>query len=158
MKRRPTILRRAACALSCALLLAGCALLSPLPSIPPRHPEEVQTGPVDCRECHEEGLTGTLKPYDAFRHTPVFVTRHGSYARRGQNLCSACHADSFCRSCHALRGGIAPDLMQGGRPDLMAPHRGDYLAQHPLDGRMDPGSCLRCHGKGNNRTCARCHK
>lgn len=136
----------------------GCAALSPRAVVPATHPEEVARGPVDCGECHEPGLTGALKPYGEFRHTAVFVVRHGAYALRGQDLCASCHPDPFCLSCHPFRSGLAPDIRRGDRPDLSAPHRGDYLSQHPLDARVDPGSCLRCHGRAGNRTCARCHK
>jgi hypothetical protein len=41
--------------------------------------------------------------------------------------------------------------------DLM-PHRGDYLGQHPIDGRVDPGSCVRCHGNRNDGACIGSHK
>jgi len=33
------------------------------------------------------------------------------------------------------------------------PHRGDYTVTHRIDGRLDPGSCYRCHGNRNDVKC-----
>ena len=37
----------------------------------------------------------------------------------------------------------------GDRPDRVLQHRGDYIVLHQIDGRLDPGSCFRCHGNKN---------
>ncbi len=140
-------------------LLSGCSVLSTSPSVPPRHPEDLAgTTRVDCRECHSDLSTGALKAYDSFRHTTVFARYHGNYARQGQNLCASCHGPSFCQGCHARKEELKPDARQADRPDLALPHRGDYIVQHRLDGRMDPGSCFRCHGNRNDAKCRACHR
>ena len=127
-------------------LLVGCSAVSQTPSVPPKHPEELPAGRVDCLECHKDVSTGALKPYATFRHSRVFINAHGTYARQGQSLCSSCHAPSFCQTCHARKEEMKPNVKMGDRPDRMAPHRGDYLVTHRIDGRLDPGSCFRCHG------------
>lgn len=139
-------------------LLVGCSAVSRTPSVPPKHPEELPPGRVDCLECHKDASTGALKPYATVRHSRIFIDAHGTYARQGQSLCAACHAPAFCQTCHARKDEMKPNVKMGNRPDRMAPHRGDYLATHRIDGRLDPGSCFRCHGNKNDAQCRQCHK
>jgi len=110
-------------------LLFGCSAVSKTPSVPPKHPEDLPAGRVNCLECHENVSTGALKPYGA-----------------------------FCQTCHAGKEELKPNVKMGDRPDRMAPHRGDYLVAHRIDGRLDPGSCFRCHGNKNDVKCKQCHK
>jgi Doubled CXXCH motif (Paired_CXXCH_1) len=139
-------------------LLFGCSAVSQTPSVPPKHPEDLPQGRVDCLECHQDVSTGALKPYGTIRHSRVFIDSHGTYARQGQNLCASCHAPAFCQTCHARKEEMKPNTKMGDRPDRMAPHRGDYLITHRIDGRLDPGSCFRCHGNKNDVRCRQCHK
>jgi hypothetical protein len=140
-------------------LLAGCSAISNTPSVPPKHPEELGALPrVDCRECHTDLSTGAMKPYASFRHSLSFMRNHGLYARQGQNLCASCHGPSFCQGCHARQEELKPNTRMGERPDMALPHRGDYIVQHQLEGRLDPGSCFRCHGNKNDIKCRSCHK
>jgi hypothetical protein len=139
-------------------LLFGCSAVSQTPSVPPKHPEDLPQGRVDCLECHKDVSSGALKPYASFRHSRVFINAHGTYARQGQSLCASCHAPAFCQTCHAGKEEMKPNVKMGDRPDRMAPHRGDYLITHRIDGRLDPGSCFRCHGNKNDSRCRQCHK
>lgn len=142
-----------------AVFFAGCSALSSTPSVPPKHPEDVSGWKrVDCLECHEDVSTGALKPYSSFRHSSVFLQQHFLYATQGQTLCASCHKPSFCETCHTRDGEIKPNTRFGDRPDMGLPHRGDYIVLHQLDGRIDPGSCFRCHGNKNNDTCRACHR
>ncbi len=140
-------------------LLPGCSTISRTPSVTPKHPEDVSGYPrVDCRECHSDISTGALKPYASFRHSGVFIRDHGLYSRQGQNLCSSCHGPSFCQGCHARKEELKPGTRMGDRPGMMLPHRGDYIVLHRMEGRIDPGSCFRCHGNKNNASCRPCHR
>lgn len=140
-------------------LLVGCSTVSQSPSVPPKHPEELPAGRVNCLECHENVSTGALKPYATFRHSAVFISSHGIYARQGQNLCSSCHKPAFCQTCHAGRKEeLKPNTKMGDRPGRVSPHRGDYTVTHQIDGRLDPGSCYRCHGNKNDVKCQQCHR
>ena len=139
-------------------LLVGCSAVSQTPSVPPRHPEDLPVGRLYCLECHKDVSTGALKPYATFRHSRVFIDTHGTYARQGQSLCAACHGPSFCQTCHARKDELKPNVKMGDRPDRTAPHRGDYLVTHRIDGRLDPGSCFRCHGNKIDAKCRQCHK
>ncbi len=142
----------------CVLFFTGCSVLSDTPSVPPKHPEELAGARADCRECHQDVSTGALKPYDTFRHSQVFLRQHGFYARQGQNLCASCHGPGFCQGCHARKEELKPNTRAADRPDMMLPHRGDYIVQHQIDGRLDPGSCFRCHGNKDNARCRACHR
>jgi hypothetical protein len=53
---------------------------------------------------------------------------------------------------------MKPATKFGDRPDRMVPHRGDYMTQHRIDGKLDPASCYKCHGRGNNKICLNCHR
>jgi len=139
-------------------LLFGCSAVSKTPSVPPSHPEKLPAGRVDCAECHQDVSKGTLKPYGTFRHSRPFVDSHGIYSRQGQNLCSSCHQPNFCQTCHAGKEELKPNVKTGDRPDLRSPHRGNYLVAHRMDGRIDPGSCYRCHGNKNAAQCRQCHR
>ncbi len=139
-------------------MLTGCSMVSQTDSVPPKHPEELPAGRVDCLECHDDVSTGALKPYKSFRHSLVFIQQHAMYATQGQNLCSSCHAPAFCQTCHARKEELKPNVKMGDRPDRLLPHRGDYIVQHRIDGRLDPGSCFRCHGNKNDAQCRACHR
>ncbi len=155
MRRASVILVSGALTL---LLAAGCSVLSTTASVPAKHPEELSGTRADCGECHSDISAGTLKSYAAFKHSTVFVKQHGFYAKQGQNLCASCHKPAFCAECHSRRPELNPSTRNADRPDRMAPHRGDYTLQHRIDGRIDPGSCVRCHGNRASGQCRGCHK
>lgn len=142
--------------LSVALFL-GCAGVE-TQGVPARHPERLAGPEANCLECHDNELTGTLKPFGTFSHTNSFLLRHGSYASQDQDLCSSCHRQADCLECHATKEELTPSLRRGDRPDRELPHRGDYIVQHRVDGRLDPGSCVRCHGNRNTGGCIACHR
>ena len=124
---------------------------------PSRHPEELTLQDTDCLECHDDELTGNLKPYGTFSHTNSFLLRHGTYAGQARDLCNSCHGEPLCMECHATSDELMPSLKHGDRPDRDLPHRGDYIVQHQIDGRLDPGSCVTCHGNWNYGKCEQCH-
>jgi len=138
--------------------LTACAQLRALPSLPASHPEELSAGPVSCAECHEDQQKGTMKAFAAFNHSQVFIKNHRFYAASDDALCSSCHKASFCTDCHSNRGALKPSLINGNRPDRMMPHRGDFLTLHKIEGKLDPASCYRCHGRANNERCVACHR
>lgn len=156
---KPIQLFVVAAAVGGSLALTACThMLSRESSLPSWHPESLAAGRVDCSECHEDRVKGVLKPYAAFSHTPVFVRDHRYYANQDDRLCASCHKRSFCYDCHANELEIKPSVMHGDRPDRELVHRGDYLSRHQIDGRIDPTSCFRCHGRTNNEQCAACHR
>lgn len=139
-------------------LLTACALLSPQASFMPTHPEGLEAGRPMCSDCHSnEAMKGGLKTFEAFNHTPTFVTNHRFQANQDSGTCASCHAPSFCSDCHGGKVSMRTSVKLGDRPDRMMPHRGNYLILHRMDGKMDPTGCYKCHGRSNNDKCAACH-
>ncbi|MBJ6800534.1 cytochrome C [Geomonas propionica] len=115
------------------------------------HPEEVK-GLPRCAECHTDQWT-------ALSHqTQDFYLKHKIYAAQQREACNTCHKESFCVRCHAHKEEIKPSDKYKDRPELSLPHRGDYLSRHRVEGRINPASCLKCHGRQNNERCKTCHK
>lgn len=141
------------------LTTAACGhLLSSDTSMPATHPEALGEGVVTCSECHDGQAKGVMKPYASFDHTPVFVKNHRFNAEKDSGLCAVCHKVSFCNDCHANKLEIKPSIKLGNRPDRELVHRGDFLTRHKIEGKIDPVSCYRCHGRTNNELCTACHR
>ena len=145
--------------LSSVLGITACArLFSTEASLPSWHAQDLPEGRPDCTECHKEQLGGVLKPSESFSHTTVFIRNHRFFAEQDDRLCATCHARAFCNDCHANEVEMKPSLKYGNRPDREFMHRGDYLTRHMIDGKTDPASCYRCHGRSNNEQCVACHR
>lgn len=131
-------------------LLATVLYACTNPSIARKHPEVVK-GLTDCTECHTDS-------WGAMNHKAVdFFAKHKFYAAQ-PNACMACHTQSFCSDCHAHKEEIKPSDKYKDSPERALPHRGDYLSQHKIDGRINPASCVKCHGRQNNERCTSCHR
>lgn len=140
-------------------ILAACARMNTLYSLPASHPEALAVGQqTDCSECHEDQQKGTMKPYAAFSHSPAFVKKHRFYAATDDRLCAVCHKSSFCNDCHTNRVEMKPSLRYGDRPDREMPHRGNFMTLHKIEGKLDPAGCYRCHGRADNERCVACHR
>jgi len=131
-----------------ACILYACANTGSTAKV---HPVEVKW-PADCTECHTDN-------WAALKHNdPGFYEKHRYYAQQNKFACYACHQESFCADCHANKEEIKPSDKYKESPERFLPHRGDYLSQHKIDGRINPASCLKCHGRQNNERCKTCHK
>ncbi len=140
-------------------LTLSCSLVSTESSRAPSHPPEMGAGRPLCSDCHgAETLKGSYKTYASFDHTTAFVKDHKYLANQDPATCATCHAQSFCSDCHGGKTMMNPSIKLGNRPDREMPHRGDYLTLHRFDGKIDPASCYKCHGRANNDTCTACHK
>jgi hypothetical protein len=116
-----------------------------------KHPMEVEV-PVLCSQCHQDGRA-------ALDHTAEFGKfRHRFMAQQNKQACDVCHVESFCSDCHAHKEYLKPSDKFADSPERALPHRGDYLNQHKIDGKINPASCMKCHGRQNNERCKTCHK
>jgi hypothetical protein len=141
------------------ILIAACAQMKTVPVLPDSHPEALSNGQqVNCSECHEDGDKGSLKNIAVFSHTPSFVRNHRFYAGSDERLCGSCHKSSFCNDCHTNKVEISPAMKYRYRPDREMPHRGNYMTLHKIEGKLDPASCYRCHGRADNQLCNNCHR
>jgi len=139
-------------------LMVACALVSPEASFAPVHPQALEQGRPTCSECHgTDKVKSTQKTFASFDHTQAFVNNHKFQAGQDPNTCAACHAEAFCADCHGGKTAMLPSVKLGNRPDRESPHRGDYLTLHRIDGKVDPTSCFKCHGRSNNEKCTACH-
>jgi len=128
-------------------LLCACANTASVARV---HPEAV-TGLPNCTECHTDA-------WASLNHqAPDFMIKHKIYAN-SRVACAACHQESFCSDCHAHKEEIKPSDKYFNSPELSLPHRGDYLSQHKIDGKINPASCVKCHGRQNNERCITCHR
>ena len=134
--------------LTLGAVLYACANTKSIAKV---HPTDVQ-GLVDCGECHTDNWAALNHKADDF------YRKHKFFAGRQKFACGTCHQESFCADCHAHREEIKPSDRYKGSPERELPHRGDYLSRHKIEGRIDPASCLKCHGRTNNERCKTCHR
>ena len=140
-------------------LMVACAVISPEASFAPTHPQALEQGRPTCSDCHgTDRVASTDKTFASFNHTDAFVSNHKIQANQDPATCAACHAQSFCADCHGGKTGMLPSTKLGNRPDRVSPHRGDYMTLHRIEGKIDPTSCFKCHGRSNNETCTACHR
>jgi len=141
------------------IFLASCSGMKATPDSFSSHAESLAVGQqITCSECHEDQQKGTMKSFASFNHSPVFVKNHGHYAATDDRLCASCHKTSFCTDCHTNSTEMKPSIKYGYRPDREMPHRGDFATLHKIEGKLDPASCYRCHGRSNNERCMACHR
>lgn len=140
-------------------LMTACSLLSPETSFVAAH-EPLEKGRPTCSACHEnETMKGGLKTFASFDHTANFIKDHRFQANRDSATCASCHGQAFCSDCHGGKTAMRPSVKLGDRPDRAStPHRGNYLTLHRMEGKMDPSSCYKCHGRANNDKCTSCHR
>jgi hypothetical protein len=138
--------------------LGACAALDSGLDLPARHlsAADLDQEPKICTDCHE--ARGEKLAFGSFNHTPIWLQTHRQQAYQHERVCAMCHQTSFCNDCHATRVELKPSLKNQDQTYRQMPHRGDYLTRHRIDGRIDPTSCIRCHGNPKTATtCAPCH-
>jgi hypothetical protein len=124
--------------------------------LPATHPVKLSGPPPVCAKCHETQEKGV--PYARYNHTSDFGTRHRLTAFGNERTCKMCHQPTFCSDCHAARTELKPSTRFPDKTTRRFPHRGDYLSRHQVDGRLNPASCIRCHGtSATSQRCRRCH-
>jgi hypothetical protein len=132
------------------MLLFSCAVHR---NTPMKHPVKVSDTPL-CSECHMD-IKAALDHLD---HRPDWINKHKFYAAQHKQACDVCHTESYCADCHANKEEIKPSDKFKDAPKRSLPHRGDYLNQHRIDGKINPASCVPCHGRQNNDRCKECHR
>lgn len=144
--------------LSICLLAAACASLKTSYETYAKHPsaEDLGEQPKVCTDCHD--ARGEHVAFERYVHTADWGLNHRAQAYQGEAICAMCHETSFCNDCHATGIELKPSLKNQTETYRPMQHRGDYLSRHPIDGRVDPTSCFRCHGNPKSaETCVRCH-
>jgi hypothetical protein len=115
-----------------------------------------------CAGCHGATVAALparlafAEPERADMHRAGFMARHALEARSDPALCTTCHTESSCTSCHDREGVIG----RGAR----SPHPPGWVGlpgsrnTHGPAARMDPVSCASCHGGAGEALCVGCHR
>jgi len=125
-----------------------------------------------CQTCHQErfcaschGVTVPALPEkqafdDPLRagvHRAGFMSRHPLEARTQPGMCTTCHSEDSCKSCHDARG-VSPSA------GAQSPHPPGWLGarggrnDHGRAAWDDPAECASCHSGGGEKLCVGCHK
>ena len=121
-----------------------------------------------CVDCHDDITTKKVKPKN---HDATWIREHGKfesqkYGFKNENVCSLCHAEAQCTSCHqqAEPDGHTEFWKQRGHGAFMGLDRSKCLTCH-----KDTQFCESCHsttapikhsagwGSPSNRHCTNCH-
>jgi hypothetical protein len=95
------------------------------------------------------------RPESHVVHGGDFMRRHGLAATSARDLCSSCHAESECASCHGVRVPALPSTLHFERVDRPDMHATGFFARHSLEARLDPALCTTCHR--DQSYCRDCH-
>jgi len=138
------------------MALGSCASMEERYTLPDKHPEQLGKGRPNCLDCHERD--DGVVVFANYVHTPDWLHVHRLRAYQNDRVCSMCHQQSFCNECHTTRVELKPSILRQTDTYRRTQHRGDYLSRHRFDARVDPTSCVRCHGNPRaSKTCAPCH-
>ncbi len=136
--------------------LYSCATMAPDERLPVTHPVDLGRQQPVCTNCHN--IRDENFPYARYNHTSDFGTRHRLTAFENERSCRMCHQQTFCSTCHAARTELKPATRFPDKTTRRFLHRGDYLSRHRVDGRLNPASCIRCHGTSTtSKRCRQCH-
>ncbi len=118
-----------------------------------------------CLSCHGVGTTPALparltfdQPRLSGLHRAGFLSRHAEESKNNPGLCTTCHAENTCRSCHEQQ-----NVSAGGPTKRRSPHPSTWLnptrgGDHGQAARLDPAGCAGCHGGAGEQLCIGCHK
>ncbi|AKV00464.1 Cytochrome c family protein [Labilithrix luteola] len=109
----------------------------------------------NCDGCHVALPAEHVTPSSHVVHDGDFVREHGVRAASSRDLCSTCHSESFCLSCHGVTVAALPWKFQTERPTLAGLHRAGFRMRHADEARANPGLCATCHEPAT--FCADCH-
>jgi len=108
----------------------------------------------DCDACHVNLREEDTKPDDHLIHDGNFLREHGLRAAANRQICSSCHEERFCASCHGVTVPALPEKLAFDDPMKAGVHRAGFLARHPEEAKRDPGLCTTCHQPS---VCQDCH-
>jgi hypothetical protein len=109
----------------------------------------------NCDRCHKDLPGEHVKPSSHVIHEGDWLREHGTRAATARDLCSTCHADKFCASCHGRTVPMLPERMAFDDPMRAGVHRAGFRSRHSLEARTQAGLCQTCH---TPQTCESCHQ
>ncbi|MCC6333715.1 MAG: hypothetical protein IT380_06980 [Myxococcales bacterium] len=118
------------------------------------HEHEEQFAKNDCAPCHKPNHLRGLKPVSFLAHDTAWMKRHGGLARDELAMCSSCHAQAQCDSCHDATQTLRAELRNPDAITRQYVHRFDFLSRHAIEAQSQPAQCVSCHQK---QDCDACH-
>lgn len=112
-------------------------------------------GQMKCKHCHVRLRDQGLLPLSQYSHLGQFVQEHGAHAARDPILCSQCHAQRDCDSCHETRAPFTPSTRVASDISAGFMHRGAWMDRHGMEATRRGDTCVRCHQR---QSCQNCHE
>jgi len=108
-----------------------------------------------CDRCHVNLAEERTPPASHLVHDADFARTHGAVAGSSGDLCSTCHAQRFCASCHGTEMPVLPArLALFDAPGQASVHRAGFASRHSIEAAAQPGACSSCH---QPESCLGCH-
>lgn len=107
-----------------------------------------------CSKCHGETDLAEMKPQTVLRHDSGWIRHHGVVATQSARACNQCHSEASCSDCHDQKQTIPIEVRRPDAIESNAIHKGDFISRHPIEAKLQPTTCLRCHAPS---TCDACH-
>jgi predicted CXXCH cytochrome family protein len=117
-----------------------------------------------CAACHGGGTVPALPARMQFEDVPLaglhragFLARHPDEARAAPGLCTTCHTENSCQSCHERRHLAGTSVSR-------SPHPRGWITtgvgggDHGVQARIDPTACAGCHSGAGEQLCIGCHR
>jgi hypothetical protein len=107
-----------------------------------------------CDRCHVDLADERTPPASHLVHDADFARTHGAQAGSSADLCSTCHAERFCASCHGVDVPALPAALAFDAPGRASVHRAGFSSRHAIEAAAQPGACSSCH---QPESCQSCH-
>ncbi|MEW6431996.1 MAG: cytochrome c3 family protein [Myxococcota bacterium] len=132
----------------------GKPLFPPMNTCRSCHRHEEQFAANDCAPCHKPNHLRGLKPLSFLSHDANWLRRHGTLARDELAMCTTCHAQAQCDSCHDATQTLRAEVRNPDAIHRQYVHRFDFLSRHAIEAQSEPAQCVTCHQK---QDCDACH-
>jgi hypothetical protein len=108
-----------------------------------------------CDACHVDLVEEGTLPASHLAHDGDWMREHGARASSSGDLCSSCHQEKFCASCHGVTAAALPSTLRFDDPGVASVHRAGFASRHSIEARAEPGACTTCHAPS---ACQSCHQ
>ena len=101
------------------------------------HEHREQWAARSCSPCHRNLEAEQSRPQSHLVHGEDFLGRHAAVAAGARDLCSNCHAESMCASCHGVGVPVLPSTFRFGEPLGADMHAAGFFARHGMEARVE---------------------
>ncbi len=132
----------------------GKPLFPPMSTCLGCHEHQAQFTANECGPCHKSNDLRGLKPLSFLSHDANWLRRHGGLGREELAMCSTCHAQAQCDSCHDATQALRAELRNPDAIHRQYVHRFEFLSRHGIEAQSQPAQCVSCHQR---QDCDACH-